>query len=110
MTVTPFSRTTQLGTSQAQVYVATDVNTQIDGCTITNLSGDVVTVSIWLGGEGAADSNILLNAWELGAGESYGPVRQVVGHVVSDGGILFASASEPAVVALVLSGRETSTV
>lgn len=97
---------TLLSTSASAVYLATEVNTQIDGCTLTNTSASSVTVSMWLGDAAAADSNILLNAWELDANESYGPVRQVVGHVVPDGGSLFASASVAGVVACVVSGRE----
>jgi hypothetical protein len=95
-----------LSTSAAAVYAASGVNTQIDGCTLTNTSGSSVTVSMWLGGDAAVDSNKVLDTWSLAANERYGPVRQVVGHVVPDGGSLFASASVAGVVACVVSGRE----
>ena len=94
----------------APVYPApAGTNTQIDAATLTNNSGTDVEVTIWIGGEAVADSNKVLNARLIPANTSIGPLRELVGQVVPDGGSLFAMASIAGVVALVMSGREQST-
>jgi hypothetical protein len=95
------------GTAAAAVYTASDVNTQIDACAITNNSTDTVaTISLWITGGGSpGDQNVILKNFSIPVGstkKSY----EVAGQVVPAGASLYAKASAAGVLTLVCSGRE----
>lgn len=97
----------QLTTSAATYYTASGVKTRIDSCTITNTSGGAVTATIHLvpSGGSASDSNKVLSAYSLAAGQTYVPPG-IIGHWLEAGGTLQALASAGTSITLVASGVE----
>lgn len=97
----------QLTTSAATYYTATNVRAQIQAMTLTNTSGGAVTATVHLvpSGGSASASNCILSAKSLAAGESY-KVIEAIGQTLESGGTIQALASSATSITLVASGIE----
>lgn len=98
----------QLTTSAATCYTAPpNTKARIDAMVATNTSAVAVTVTVHLVSQGgsAADSNVILKAKNLAAGESY-TVREALGQWLEAGDMIQALASAATAVTLVASGVE----
>lgn len=99
----------QLTTSAATYYTATNVKAQIQALTLTNTSAGAVTVTVYLVPDGgtAGDSNTVLDTKSINAGESY-KVIEAIGQWLEAGGTIQALASSATAITLVASGIEYS--
>lgn len=99
----------QLTTSAATYYTATNVRSRIDSCALTNTTGGAVTATLHLvpSGGSASASNRVLSAYSIAAGQTYVPPG-IIGQWIESGGTLQALASSATSISLVASGVEYS--
>lgn len=98
----------QLTTSAATYYTApSGTKTRIDSCALTNTSGSPVTATLHLiaSGGSASDSNKVLSARSLAAGETYVPPG-AIGQWLEAGGFIQALAGSATSITLIASGVE----
>lgn len=97
----------QLTTSAATYYTATNCKARIDACAVTNTSAGAITVTLYLvppaGTAGA--SNCIASATSIAAGATYVPPG-AIGQWLESGGTLQALASATTSLTLVASGVE----
>lgn len=100
---------TQLGTSAATAYTATNVKAQIQAFTLTNTTGGAVTATVHLvpSGGTASASNMILSAKSIAAGETYKCI-EAIGQWLEAGGTIQALASAATSISLVASGIEVT--
>ncbi len=94
---------------QTTQYIANGVTTIIDKFTATNYSGSAATISVNLiTATGTAnDSNLIVKAKSLAAGETY-IFPELVGHILPSGGFISTIAGTASAVNMRVSGREIS--
>lgn len=95
----------QLTTSAAVYYTATNCSTRIDAITLTNTTAGAVTATVHLVASGgtATASNCVLSARSLAAGETL-LVTGAIGQWLAAGGTIQALASAATSISLVASG------
>jgi len=94
---------------QTTQYIANGVTTIIDKFTATNYSASSATISVNLvTPTGTAnDSNLIVKARTLAAGETY-IFPELVGHILPSGGFISTIAGTASAVNMRVSGREIS--
>ena len=94
---------------QTTQYIANNVTTIIDKFTATNYSGSATTISVNLiTATGTAnDSNLIVKAKSLAAGETY-IFPELVGHILPSGGFISTIAGTASAINMRVSGREIS--
>lgn len=99
----------QLDTTIATYYTATNVRARIDAIVLTNTTAGAETVTLHIvpSGGTADDTNCVLSAKSIAAGASYVPPG-AIGQWLEDGGTLQALASAVTAITLVASGVEYS--
>lgn len=92
--------------SQTTQFTAT-AYTVIDKFTVTNISGSVATLSVNLvaSGGGAANTNLIVDARQIGVGETY-TCPELVGHTLVAGSFISTLASAASALTIRASGRE----
>lgn len=95
--------------TQTTQYIANGVTTIIDKFTATNYSGSAATISVNLiTATGTAnDSNLIVKAKSLAAGETY-IFPELVGHILPSGGFISTIAGTASAINMRVSGREIS--
>ena len=95
--------------TQTTQYTATGVTAIIDKFTATNYSGSAATISVNLvTPTGTAnDSNLIVKAKALAAGETY-IFPELVGHILPSGGFISTIAGTASAINMRVSGREIS--
>lgn len=100
----------QLTTSAATYYTApANTKSTISALTLTNTTGGAVTATVHLvpSGGSASDTNKIMSARSIAAGESY-VVAAAIGQTMEAGGTLQALASANTSISLVGSAYETT--
>ena len=94
---------------QTTQYIANGVTTIIDKFTATNYSSASTTISVNLiTATGTAnDSNLIVKAKALAAGETY-IFPELVGHILPSGGFISTIAGTASAINMRVSGREIS--
>lgn len=97
----------QLTTSAATYYTATNVSARVDSCALTNTTGGAVTATLHVvpSGGSATASNCIMSAKSIAAGATFVPPG-IIGQVIENGGTLQALASAATSISLVASGIE----
>lgn len=95
--------------TQTSQYTATGVTTVIDKFTVTNVSVDIVKMSVNLvrGVDTPSDSNKILNEVAIYPGKSY-LCPELIGHIIEANGYISTLASVATSLNILCSGREIS--
>jgi len=95
--------------TQTTQYTASNVTTIIDKFTATNISASTATISVNLVTQTytPSDSNLIVKAKSLTAGETY-IFPELVGHILPTGGFISTIASAASAINMRVSGREVS--
>lgn len=88
------------------LYTEAGTFSVIDKCTVTNVSGNTVTLSLYLvpSGGTAGPSNLIMSSRSIAAGECY-TCPEMVGHVVWLGESVWALAGAASALVTRMSGR-----
>ena len=99
----------QIEASQTTQYTADDVTAKITKFTVTNTSSASADFSCNLvpNGGSASDTNLLVDARTISAGETY-ICPELVGHVLEDGDFISTLASSASALTVRISGFEIS--
>ena len=98
--------TAALSDSAQPVYSPSGVNAQVDACAMTNNTDVAQTVDLWVtAGGGPTAETIVLKSFKVDPAAT-SRAWSMGGQVIESGSTVYARASAPGAVILVMSGRE----
>ena len=107
VTVKKLIASQQVANSTTTYYTATNVKTIIDKFTVCNPTAGAATITVYLvdSGGSAGDSETIISAKSVGAGETY-TFPEIVGHTLNASDFIQCIASAATTLTLRASGRE----